>query len=166
MQEIRRNESLKDLNLELLVAVFKCVRVGVFVPAGERGLTNATGLTEWFACCCKLCKITIYDSICLWLWSSHSEDLSMSMQQLRFFLGSVPGHLLNYSFSYIRKTQILYINPLNTVIIISTWNVYKVLRKCSILNLEGVWIYYTKAAYQMKMWIAYWLQSLWLYCTN
>lgn len=67
MLEIKRNESLKDLRLEFLVTVFKCMRAGVFVSAGERGLTNATGLTEWFVCFYKLCKITVYDSICLWL---------------------------------------------------------------------------------------------------
>lgn len=40
MQEIRQNESLNDLRLELLVIA--CMRADVFVSAGKRGLTNAT----------------------------------------------------------------------------------------------------------------------------
>lgn len=68
MQEIRRNQSLKDLKLELLVTVFQCMSAGVLASAGERDLTNATGLAEWLVRCHALCKITVRGSICrLWL---------------------------------------------------------------------------------------------------
>lgn len=46
--EIRGNASSRILDWNILVPVFTCMRAGVVVPAGKRGLSSGTGLIEWY----------------------------------------------------------------------------------------------------------------------